>query len=144
MKIDQAAIEALAQIMQDQGLGEIEYQDGDQRIKLVSETPKNDVLTDSRSLNGPELTQLVRAQTANVDGTTINAPTVGIFYTAKSPQDPPYVQVGDHVEPGQIVGVIEAMKMFTNVMADQAGTVERVLVNNEEGVEYGQPLIQIK
>lgn len=144
MKIDQAAIEALAQIMQDQGLGEIEYQDGDQRIKLVSETPKNDVLTDSRSLNGPELTQPVRAQTANVDGTTINASTVGIFYTAKSPQDPPYVQVGDHVEPGKIVGVIEAMKMFTNVMADQAGTVERVLVNNEEGVEYGQPLIQIK
>lgn len=143
MKIDQAAIEELAQVMHEQGLSEIEYQAGDQRIKLVTVPAQNTVMANP-ILSGQELTQPVRAQTTNVDGTTINAPTVGIFYTAKSPQDPPYVQVGDHVEPGQIVGVIEAMKMFTNVVADQAGTVERVLVNNEEGVEYGQPLIQIK
>lgn len=143
MKIDQAAIEELAQVMREQGLSKIEYQAGDQRIKLVATPVQTTVMADP-ILIGQELTQPVRAQTTNVDGTTINAPTVGIFYTAKSPQDPPYVQVGDHVEPGQIVGVIEAMKMFTNVVADQAGTVERILVNNEEGVEYGQPLIQIK
>ena len=57
---------------------------------------------------------------------------------------PPYVKPGDHIKQGDVVGVIEAMKVFTNVVADRDGIVEKVLVNNEEGVEYDQPLIQIK
>ena len=77
-----------------------------------------------------------------VEGHTINAPTVGIFYTAKSPQEPPYVQVGDEVKQGQIVGVIEAMKVFTNVVADVDGVVERVLVNNEGGLNMDNHLFK--
>ncbi|MGY0254259.1 acetyl-CoA carboxylase biotin carboxyl carrier protein [Limosilactobacillus fermentum] len=66
------------------------------------------------------------------------------FTPLSHPRYPPFVSVGDTVKVGQVVGVIEAMKAFTDVVADVEGTVAAVLVNNEEGVEYGQPLIQIK
>lgn len=140
MKIDQAAIETLTKLLEGSELTELEYQQGDEKIKLKKAPAP---VVEAVAMSSDD--QPVRApRTDVVEGHTINAPTVGIFYTAKSPQEPPYVQVGDEVKQGQIVGVIEAMKVFTNVVADVDGVVERVLVNNEEGVEYGQPLIQIQ
>lgn len=143
MKIDQAAIETLTKLLEGSKLTELEYQQGDEKIKLKKAPAPVVEAVAPVAMSSDD--QPVRApRTDVVEGHTINAPTVGIFYTAKSPQEPPYVQVGDEVKQGQIVGVIEAMKVFTNVVADVDGVVERVLVNNEEGVEYGQPLIQIQ
>ena len=143
MKIDQEAIETLTKLLEGSELTELEYQQGDEKIKLKKAPAPVVEAVAPVAMSSDD--QPVRApRTDVVEGHTINATTVGIFYTAKSPQEPPYVQVGDEVKQGQIVGVIEAMKVFTNVVADVDGVVERVLVNNEEGVEYGQPLIQIQ
>ncbi len=74
----------------------------------------------------------------------IVAPMVGTFYAAPAPGEPPYVQVGDPVEPGQPVGIIEAMKMMNEIEAEVAGTITRILVQNAQPVEYGQPLMVVQ
>lgn len=71
----------------------------------------------------------------------IKAPLVGTFYHASSPDDPPFVKVGDVVSPGQQVGIVEAMKLMNPIEADQAGRVVEILVPNATAVEYDQPLI---
>jgi acetyl-CoA carboxylase biotin carboxyl carrier protein len=68
---------------------------------------------------------------------------VGVFYEAPKPGDAPYVQVGDHVEVGQTICMLEAMKLFNELKSDQAGTVARVLVENGAGVEFGQALFEL-
>ncbi|NTV63613.1 MAG: acetyl-CoA carboxylase biotin carboxyl carrier protein [Oscillochloris sp.] len=77
-------------------------------------------------------------------GHTINAPMVGTFYAASSPKDPPFVQEGDEIHPGDSVGIIEAMKMMNEIESEIGGRVTRVLVKNGQPVEYGQPLIIVE
>jgi len=72
------------------------------------------------------------------------APMVGTFYSAPAPTEPPYVAEGDEIEPGQIVGIIEAMKMMNQIESEVAGRVTRVLVQNAQPVEYGQPLMVVE
>ncbi len=71
------------------------------------------------------------------------APMVGTFYRAPAPDAPPYVDVGDHVRPGQVVCIIEAMKLMNEIESEISGRVAQVLVKNEEPVEYGQELFLI-
>ncbi len=71
------------------------------------------------------------------------SPMVGTFYAAPAPNSDPYVTEGDYVEPGQTVGIIEAMKMMNEIEAETAGRITRVLVQNGQPVEYGQPLMLI-
>jgi acetyl-CoA carboxylase biotin carboxyl carrier protein len=74
----------------------------------------------------------------------VPAPMVGKFYSAPSPQDPPYVTVGSKVAAGATVGLIEVMKVFTSIKTETAGTIERILVSNGDFVEFGQPLFLIR
>ncbi|MEN3609568.1 acetyl-CoA carboxylase biotin carboxyl carrier protein [Plantactinospora sp. ZYX-F-223] len=74
---------------------------------------------------------------------TVVAPMVGTCYRAAEPGGAPFVEVGDKVEPGQVVCIVEAMKLMNEVVADQAGRVAEVLVRDGEPVEFGQPLIAL-
>lgn len=74
----------------------------------------------------------------------VTSPIVGTFYRAPAPDAPPFVQVGDRVEKGQSLCIIEAMKLMNEIESEVAGEVVAILVENEEMVEYGQPLIQIR
>ncbi|MEX2502735.1 MAG: acetyl-CoA carboxylase biotin carboxyl carrier protein [Trueperaceae bacterium] len=75
--------------------------------------------------------------------TEVTAPIVGTFYASATPDGEPYVKVGDHVEAGTVLCIIEAMKLMNEIEAETAGTVRDVLVRNEEPVEYGQVLFRI-
>lgn len=77
-------------------------------------------------------------------GKTINAPIVGVFYAAPSPDSEPYAPVGKKVKKGDTVCIIEAMKCMNEIQAEESGEIVEVLVNNEELVEYGQPLFKIR
>ena len=77
-------------------------------------------------------------------GTPVKAPIVGTFYTASSPDAAPYVKVGDTVQAGQVLCIIEAMKLMNEIEAETGGTVREILVKNAEPVEYGQTLFIIE
>ena len=74
----------------------------------------------------------------------VTSPLVGIFYSAPSPEAENFVKVGDTVKKGQVLGIIEAMKLMNEIESDYDGVVEAILVNNEDVVEYGQPLFRIR
>jgi acetyl-CoA carboxylase biotin carboxyl carrier protein len=74
----------------------------------------------------------------------IVSPMVGTFYRAPSPEAPPFVEVGDDVEPGKVVCIIEAMKLFNEIEAEVKGNVVKILAENGKPVEYGQKLFLIK
>ena len=89
----------------------------------------------------------VPAQTAGVDigsDKVVTSPLVGTFYASSSPDADAFVKVGDTVKKGQVLGIIEAMKLMNEIESEYDGVVEAILVNNEEVVEYGQPLFRIK
>ncbi|MBX8467288.1 acetyl-CoA carboxylase biotin carboxyl carrier protein, partial [Deinococcus sp. RIT780] len=77
-------------------------------------------------------------------GTPVKAPIVGTFYASSSPDAPPYVKVGDTVTAGQVLCIIEAMKLMNEIEAEQGGTIREILVKNAEPVEYGQTLFIIE
>ena len=83
-------------------------------------------------------------QEETLDGNVVKSPLVGTFYNAPSPDAEPYVKVGDTVKKGQVLAIVEAMKLMNEIESEFDGTVEKILVSNEEVVEYGQPLFLIK
>ncbi len=74
----------------------------------------------------------------------ITSPLVGTFYSSASPDAESFVKEGDTVKKGQVLGIIEAMKLMNEIESEYDGVIEAILVNNEEVVEYGQPLFRIK
>lgn len=77
-------------------------------------------------------------------GITINAPTVGTFYSAASPEDAPFVTVGSVVKPDTVICMIEAMKVFNQIQAEKSGRIVEILVENGDAVGFGQPLFRIE
>lgn len=138
MKLDE--IKAVMQLMKENDIAEFEFEGDEQRYKLKRQQTIVD--GENRKLETSELTNSKKSE--ENQPITINAPMVGIFYQAPSPDEKPFVKVGDQVEKGQTIAVIEAMKMMHDVTADRAGTITEILAGNEENVEYGQPLFEIK
>ena len=77
------------------------------------------------------------------EGHVVTAPMIGTFYSAPSPGEPAFISVGDEVEVGQVIGIIEAMKIMNEIASDSAGTVEEIFVTNAQSVEYGSPLVRL-
>jgi acetyl-CoA carboxylase biotin carboxyl carrier protein len=104
-------------------------------------------------IEAPEASDVVTAPAASsvtaepepgeVAGHALNAPLVGVFYRSKSPGAAPFVEVGDRVEPGKQVAIVEAMKLMNEVVADRAGVITAVHAEDGAVVEYGQPLFTI-
>lgn len=74
----------------------------------------------------------------------VKSPLVGTFYRASAPENPPYVQVGDIVKKGQVLGIVEAMKLMNEIESEFDGTVKEICIENEQMVEFGQPLFVIE
>lgn len=79
----------------------------------------------------------------NSEGNTVKSPLVGTFYSAPDPESEPFVKVGDHVSKGQVLGIVEAMKLMNEIESDYEGVVKEILVSNEDVIEFGQPLFII-
>ena len=76
-------------------------------------------------------------------GTQVKSPLVGTFYSSPSPDEPPFVLVGQQVKEGDTLCIIEAMKIMNEITADSAGVVAEIMVENAQAVEYGSPLIRL-
>lgn len=77
------------------------------------------------------------------EGHVVVSPLVGTFYASPSPEKEPYVKVGDHVSKGQVLGIVEAMKLMNEIESEYEGTVSEILVENENVIEFGQPMFVI-
>jgi acetyl-CoA carboxylase biotin carboxyl carrier protein len=143
---DRAAVELTRQLgglLAELGLGEIEVAVGELRIRLVKHPVPPAPLAGTQgpsSLSSSESLPIA----VTPGGITIESPMVGTFYRASSPTAEPYVSEGDLVKEGQILCIIEAMKLMNEIEAKAAGRIVKILVENAQPVEYGQALFLIE
>jgi acetyl-CoA carboxylase biotin carboxyl carrier protein len=143
-------IRALIALMRENGLIELEVEDKKGKVRLVRNPDFGGELVQSQ----PQA-RLVPARTSapgqggqavevEASQVLIKSPMVGTFYRASSPDSPPFVEEGDMVSKGQPLCIVEAMKMMNEIESDAAGRVVRIMVENGQPVEYGQPLFVIE
>jgi acetyl-CoA carboxylase biotin carboxyl carrier protein len=140
--IDEKAVERLAEILNQTDLSEIEYEDQGRRIRVKKErtvihaSPSSGI---SSSSNVPSPVDLVQSTNKN----TINSPMVGTAYLAPDPSSVPFVRVGDHVQEGQNIVIIEAMKVMNQIKSPKSGKIISILIQDGQPVEFGTPLFEL-
>tara|TARA_B100000214_G_scaffold87008_2_gene59759 strand:- start:756 stop:1214 length:459 start_codon:yes stop_codon:yes gene_type:complete len=150
--MDIRKVKKLIEMLEDSNLEEIEIQEGEESVRLVKSNRQNQGIT-TQSITVPQ-NDVVREQPSeeeNAEATvadkqeanSINSPMVGTFYASASPGAKPFVSVGDLISEGDVVCIVEAMKMMNEIKSEFSGTVLSVNVENSEPVEYGQSLFEI-
>jgi acetyl-CoA carboxylase biotin carboxyl carrier protein len=147
--VNQREIRRLADLLRDYGLSEVEVEREGVRVRLRREPPPAAAVAGSAAPVGaqplaasPAVSTAAAASEAHL--LTIEAPMVGTFYRAPSPDAQPFVRDGDRVKKGQVVCIIEAMKLMNEIESKVAGRVVKVLAENTQPVEYGQPLFLLE
>ena len=155
--MDKERIQELIEIMDEGGLTAIRIKDGDKEIEL--ERRGASIAPNMLPMMAERVGELLEGRTASSQGLgapalrpamddesdtiIVRSPTVGIFYVAPSPDEPPFVKVGQEVLAGQTLCIVEAMKMMNEIVAPASGTVAEVFTANGIQVEYDQPLFRI-
>ena len=135
MKIDKKLIKELKDYLEEFDLSEIEYQDGDRKIKVA----RNKIADSSLTAHKPSLTSVKEES-----GTKIPSPIIGTAYLAPAPGAKKFVEVGSQIKKGQTVIIVEAMKTMNHVPSTADGVVKKVLVQDGQAVEFGQTLLILK
>ena len=135
----------LVEMMKEHDLSEIDLQEGEQRIRLSRNTASAGPAPPAYAAPAAQAPASAAAR-GDADGeniVVIKSPMVGTFYSKPNPKSPPFVKVGEHVDPEKTVCIIEAMKVFNEIPAEVQGRVVAVLVQDEEPVEFGKPLFKV-
>ena len=141
MKIDKKLIKELVDNLKEFGLTELEYQDGQTKIK-VSKTSK--MIEQSKTSAIVSTNKAVLKSSDDSDGIRIKSPIIGTAYLAAEPGAKKFVEVGDKVKKGQTIMIVEAMKTMNHIPSTEDGEVKRILVEDGQHVEFGQTLILLK
>jgi acetyl-CoA carboxylase biotin carboxyl carrier protein len=151
--MDIRKVKKLIEMLEESNLEEIEIQEGEESVRLVKNKPYSPVPNESIYSDSSQTVEDVRlgnqeelVQEPSKDeelGDFISSPMVGTFYGSASPGSKPFVSVGDHVNEGDIVCIVEAMKMMNEIKSEFSGKVLSINVENEQPVEYGQTLFEI-
>jgi acetyl-CoA carboxylase biotin carboxyl carrier protein len=134
-----ATVREMIDMMASGGVKELDVQFGDVAIRLRSKGKNGQVSVPAPTPPSEPVLTIPTGETEH----TVTAPMIGTFYVASSPQDPAFVQVGDEVATGQVIGIIEAMKIMNEIVSDADGKVTSVVAENGQAVEYGSPLIRM-
>jgi len=145
--MDLRKLKKLIDLVQESGIAELEITEGEEKVRIsrVGTAPQAAVIA------APAVQAIPAAAAAAptgeappaVEGHVVKSPMVGTFYRAASPGAKTFVEVGDRVNPGDTLCIIEAMKLLNEIEADQGGVVKEVYVENGQPVEYGEPLFLI-
>ena len=139
MKIDKKLIKELVDNLKEFNLTELEYQDGDKKIKVSrASRVSTEQIKAGAVISG---NKSVLANKSDEDGIRIKSPIIGTAYLAPEPGAKKFVEVGQKIKKGQTILIVEAMKTMNHVPSPSDGTVKKVLVNDGQSVEFGQPLI---
>ncbi len=137
-------IQDLVEILNEQNLNEIEVQRGDVRIRIRRESAAVVSVPAPSSMGSGQAPEPITDSGERDSLVTVTSPVVGTFYRSSSPDTEPYVEEGDLVSRGQVLCLVEAMKLMNEIESEVDGRVVKVLVENEVGVEFGQPLFVIE
>ncbi len=148
--MDIRKIKKLIELLEESDIGELEIKEGEESVR-ISRGHANVVAAPQMMAAAPVAAAPAAAPAPAVEekkeavltGHIIKSPMVGTFYAAPSPGSPSFVEVGQHVKPGDVICIVEAMKMMNQIEADKAGVVEAILAEDGEPVEFDQPLITI-
>ena len=147
--MDLRKLKTLIDLVSESGVAELEITEGEDRVRIVNRNGAAPVqvhqpVTVAQPMPvpvpAPEAAPAPAPAAPQQTGTPLTSPMVGTFYRAPSPGADPFVKVGDTVKKGQVVCIIEAMKLLNEVEADMDGTVKEVCVENGQPVEFGQSL----
>jgi acetyl-CoA carboxylase biotin carboxyl carrier protein len=151
--MDIRKVKKLIELIEASDVSEIEIKEGEESVRIsrnTSAAPNVSYHMMPPAMSAPPAaSQMSTAapaaapEAAAPSGKMIRSPMVGTFYRSPSPGSPVFVEVGQQVKVGDVVCIVEAMKMMNQIEADHAGTVEAILVNDGEPVEFDQPLITI-
>ena len=140
-------VKELIDLMIEKDLVEVEIVDGDNKIHLKR---PGSGMVQIPAAPMPVITSASPAAATSAAGAIddklvdIKSPIIGTFYSAPSPDSPPYVKVGDHVTPDTVVCLVEAMKVMNEIKAETTGIIEKVMVANGQAVEFGQVLFKVR
>ena len=145
-QFDPELLEQLARILRDNDLGELTLEDGDKKLTIKGKKPAPLPAPLGMPPVCPPAAPQEDAQTAPaaVSGTWVKAPLVGTYYAAPSPESEPFVTVGKRVKKGDVLMIIESMKLMNEVLCEQDGIVAEILVQNGDAVEFDQPILRIE
>ena len=141
MKIDKKLIKELVDHLSEFNLIELEYQEGQTKIR-VSKAAKGIEQIKTGAVVSPN--KAVLSESDDSDGIRVKSPIIGTAYLAPEPNAKKFVEVGDKIKKGQTVMIVEAMKTMNHVPSTSDGVVKKILVNDGQPVEFGQPLIVLK
>lgn len=155
MKFDLEYLEKLANIVYENDLSEITLEDDEQAVCLKREKQVAPAVAPimpavmpatvtSQVVPAPKVAEAPVAAPSEPKGKPITAPMVGTFYAAPSPDDAPFVKVGDNIAAGQVVCIVEAMKLMNEIEAEVSGKITEICVKNGESVEFGQVLMYVE
>ena len=146
--MDIRKVKKLIEMLEASDLEELEITEGEESVKLVKRTTQSNSSKEIKEQISSPKAEETEQQAANekvqeIEAEEITSPMVGTFYTASSPGADAFVKVGDKVNEGDVVCIVEAMKMMNEIKSDFSGTVSKILVENSDPVEFGQPLFII-
>ena len=146
--MDIRKVKKLIEMLEASDLEELEITEGEESVKLVKRTTQSNSSKEIKEqISSPKAEeteqQATNEKVQEIEGEEITSPMVGTFYTASSPGADAFIKVGDKVNEGDVVCIVEAMKMMNEIKSDFSGTVSKILVENSDPVEFGQPLFII-
>ena len=148
--MDIRKVKKLIELLQESDVAEIEIHEGEESVRISRNGPPPPAVYAAPAMMAaapiaaaPAPGAPAAAPVEELKGHTVNSPMVGTFYRAPSPGAKPFVEVGQSVGVGDVLCIIEAMKILNQIESDRAGVVKRILVENGEPVEYNQPLFLI-
>lgn len=153
--MDIRKIKKLIELLEESDVGELEIKEGEESVRISRNNPHAQYFTSTPMQQAPAAAPAPapaaaptpEPSTAPVaegpSGHVVKSPMVGTFYRSPSPGSPAFVEVGKHVKAGDVICIIEAMKMMNQIEADKAGVIEAILVDDGEPVEFDQPLVTI-
>ncbi len=152
--MDLRKLKTLIDLVAESGISELEVTEENDKVRIVNKVQTVAVTAPAPVVAAPAPAPVAAPAAAaaaaapapaepKVEGQTVTSPMVGTFYRAPNPGAEPFVKVGDHVEVGQTLCIIEAMKLLNEIEAEYSGTVKEICVENAQPVEFGQPLFII-
>ena len=151
--MDIRKVKKLMELLEESGMSEIEIKEGEESVKISrygnSPAPAQHPIQSFVQQQAP-VSSAPTSQTASQNeqpqetGQSVTSPMVGTFYSAPSPTAKPFVSIGQKINQGDTVGIIEAMKIMNQIESDQSGTVVEILVKDGDAVEFGQSLIVVE